>query len=405
MLHVVSPNQAAAEIASLFSHLHTEAELVGIQVAVGRFLSQDIYAEDNIPGFNRSTVDGYAVVAADTFGCSQSLPAILACAGEVEMGRRAQINLDKGACAYVPTGGQLPHKADAMVMIEYCEDYGDGTIGILQAVAPGQNIIFYDDDVKKGQLILSAGTLLKAHDIGALAASGYAEVMVSKPPVIGILSTGDELIDARQKPDIGQIRDVNSYLIYAAVQEIGGQAIMYGICPDKYNLLLEKLKTMSEQCDILLLSGGSSVGIKDAMAKAIDDLGTVHLHGIAIKPGKPTIVGEIAKKPVFGLPGNPMAAYFIYYVFVRPLIQNMLGAKNSLNPSLTAHLGSTIASNHGREELVPVRLEKVDNILIAQPIRGKSGLITLFTQADGYIRIDRDQEGISSGQEVEVVIF
>ncbi|MDL2217592.1 molybdopterin molybdotransferase MoeA [Christensenellaceae bacterium OttesenSCG-928-M15] len=405
MLQVATSAQAAQRLKELFGERRTGEVDMQASLAPGHILRGDVYAAENVPGFTRSSVDGYAVHAKDTFGCSDSIPALLLCKGEVEMGQAAPFSLQPGECAYVPTGGQLPDGADAMVMVEHTEAYAGDTIGICKATAPGTHCVFKGDDVQAGQLVLKAGRRLHPHDVGTLSAMGISHVAVAARPIIGVLSTGDELILPENIPAAGQIRDVNGPLLCAAAEAAGGKAVFYGICPDEPEKLREMLQKMADASDIVLLSGGTSVGTKDATPRIIEELGKLHLHGIAIKPGKPTILGEIANKPVFGMPGHPVAAYFIFRILVAPLIGSMLGCEEHAVPSFHARLKQAIPSNHGREECIAVRLEKTEDGLLAMPIIGKSGLITLLSQADGYLRIPRDQEGLPKGEQVEVIPF
>lgn len=405
MLEVAASGEALGLLMDTFAPCGTGEEKAPLACAVGRVLRADVLAPEDVPGFLRSSVDGYAVRAGDTFGCSDSIPALLIKKGEVEMGQPAGFVLSPGECAYVPTGGQIPDGADAMVMIEYTESYGDDTVGILKAAAPGGHCVFRGDDVKAGQAVFAAGRRLRPHDIGTLAAMGITEVTVAKKPLVGILSTGNELVPPDQTPAMGQMRDVNGPLLAAAAEEAGADVKSYGICPDDPAVMTKTIERIATECDMVLLSGGTSVGMRDAAARAIEALGRILVHGVAIKPGKPTILGEIGGKPVFGMPGHPVAAYFIFRLFTRPLISALLGMEEAPEPSVSARLTEAIPSNHGREECVAVTLQTEGATLLARPIMGKSGLITLLSGADGYLRIPRDAEGLGKGQEVKVLLF
>ncbi len=369
--------------------------------ADGMVLACDIVSGEFVPDFDRSTVDGYAVSSREVFGCSDAIPALLTLQGEIAAGEDPKEAWSPGGCFYVPTGGALPKGTDAMVMIEYAERFSDGTIAIYKPSAPGQHIIFRGDDIKAGDLVAKKGTLITTKEIGALSALGIMQVPVFMKPKIGIISTGDELVRADEKPQGAQIRDVNGPMLQSAIKEAGGQPIFYGIVKDEYDLLFESVKRAVEQCDMVILSGGTSVGSKDATQLVIEAQGEVMVHGIAIKPGKPTIVGKIQDKPVFGLPGHPLAAYFMYMVFVRELIQAMGGYKPE-SKTVSATLARTIPSNEGREECVPVKL---DTNNIATPVTGKSGLITTLLNTHGYIRIERDCEGLAKGSQIQVILF
>ncbi len=404
MLHVASPKQAEELLLKEFGHLSVKAESVPLNLALDRILWEDFRAPEDVPGFDRSTVDGYALRAADSFGCSESLPSLLTLTGEVFMGKPTELNCASGCCIAIPTGGQLPDGADAVVMLEYTEDYGDGTIGVTKPVAPGMHILYAKDDAAKGQVVLRKGKRITVADVGALAALGQETLLVARPPVVGILSTGDELVPVGEKPEMGQVRDVNAMMLAACVAKAGAVSNLYGICPDDPEKLADTVVRMAEQCDVVLLSGGSSAGTRDAVQDVVERLGRPLLHGIAIKPGKPTIVGEVAGKPLIGLPGHPVAALFVCTLFVCPMLERMMGRNMPLpRPGYHAVLTSAIPSNHGREEYVAVILTAAPEGLLARPIMGKSGLITQLSGADGYLRIPRDCEGLAEGQEVEIV--
>ncbi len=380
------------------------AETVPLSEACGRTLKEAFTADEYVPDFNRSTVDGFAVRAADTFGCSESIPAILPLMGEIRMGDAAGLTLEAGSCAAVATGGDVPDGADAVVMLEHTEDYGDGTIGITKPVAPGNNMIFRGDDVFPGKTILPAGHTLTPHDMGALAALGVLKAAVCRKPVVGIISTGDELVEIGENPARGQIRDVNSSLLAALIRESGGEAVSYGIVRDDEEKLRDALDEALAVCDMVLISGGSSVGMKDATARVIEARGKLLFHGIAMKPGKPTILGIIDEKPVFGLPGHPVAAYFISQLFVREALRRLGGSLRKPYP-VSARLTEAVSSNHGRAEYLGVRLEEGGDGPAAVPIRGKSGLITSLAGSDGYISIPRDCEGFPRGAAVPVYLW
>jgi molybdopterin molybdotransferase len=323
--------------------------------------------------------------------------------GEVFMGQGANMKLCADTCVAVPTGGAVPEGADSVVMVEYTEDYGDGTIGILKSVAPGQNMIFRGDDVFPGKVILQKGRVLSSQDIGALAAIGRVQVPVVKKLTVGVISTGDELVPPEVTPGPGQVRDVNSPMLEAMLTCFGVNVINYGIVIDNEELLREKVTKAVSECDAVLLSGGSSVGVKDAACRIIESMGSLLLHGIAIKPGKPTILGKAGCKPLVGLPGHPVAAYFITKLFVLPLLSKLTGRKQE-SYTTTAKITESIGANHGRAQYQCCRLERKDDQLYAYPIRGKSGLITTLAGAGGYFCIDRDCEGLPKYAEIQVTI-
>ena len=402
MLHVKTPEEVLALIEQEFTAV-AEMETVSLSVAMGRVLAEDIAALEYVPDFDRSTVDGYAVRARDTFGCTDAIPAILPVQAEVLMGEGAEFVLNREACAAVPTGGAIPQGADSVVMVEYTEDYGDGTVGISRSVAPGENMIFRGDDVYPGKVILSRGRVLSSQDIGALAAIGRVQVPVVKKLTVGVISTGDELVPPEEVPKAGQVRDVNSPMLEAMLTCFGVNVINYGIVIDNEALLSETVHKAVSECDAVLLSGGSSVGVKDAACRIIESMGSLLLHGIAIKPGKPTILGKTGDKPLVGLPGHPVAAYFITRLFVLPLLSKMMGRSQD-SYAVTAKVTESIGANHGRAQYQCCRLERKDGQLYAYPIRGKSGLITTLAGADGYFCIDRDCEGLPKFAEIQVIV-
>ena len=401
MLHVKTPEEVLALIENEFAPT-AEAELVSLSEAMGRILAEDIAATEYVPDFDRSTVDGYAVRARDTFGCTDAIPAILTLQGEVLMGEGAEFTLNPDECVAVPTGGAVPKGADSVVMIEYTEDYGDGTIGISKSAAPGQNMIFRGDDVYPGKVILQKGRVLTAQDIGALAAIGRVQVPVARKLTVGVISTGDELVPPSSVPGPGQVRDVNSPMLEAMLSSFGASVINYGIVIDDEAKLREKVTQAVSECDAVLLSGGSSVGVKDAACRIIESMGSLLLHGIAIKPGKPTILGKTGAKPLVGLPGHPVAAYFITRLFVLPLLSRLSGRKQEIH-TVTAKTSESISANHGRAQYHCCRLRRIDGELYAHPIRGKSGLITTLAGTDGYFCIDRDCEGLPRGAQIQVI--
>ena len=402
MLTVKTPEEVLALIKEEFVPV-AQTEMVPLVSAMGRVLAEDVAASEYVPDFDRSTVDGYAVRARDTFGCSDSIPAILPLCGEVLMGQGAAFVLEPETCCAVPTGGAVPEGADSVVMVEFTEDYGDGTIGVAKPAAPGMNMIFRGDDVYPGKVILKKGRVLSSQDIGALAAIGVVTVPVVKKLTVGVISTGDELVPPEVKPGPGQIRDVNSPMLQAMLTAFGVQVINYGIVVDDEARLTAVVEQAVSECDAVLLSGGSSVGVKDAACRIIESMGQLLLHGIAIKPGKPTILGKTGVKPLVGLPGHPVAAYFITKLFVLPLLGRLM-ERDMTAHTVSARLSESISANHGRAQYHCVHLEEKEDRLIAVPIRGKSGLITTLAGADGYFCISRDCEGLPQGAEIQVTV-
>ena len=404
MLHVKTPEEVLRLLPEAFEKRADLSETVPLDEAAGRVLVEDVCAAEFVPDFDRSTVDGYAVRAADTFGCSDAIPAILPLAGEVRMGEGADVALTPGSCVAVPTGGALPRGADCTIMLEYTEDYGDGTIGVFKPGAPGMNVIFRGDDVKPGKIILRKGRRLLPQDVGALAAVGCTGVPVARRLRVGVISTGDELVPPSETPGPGQVRDVNAPMLAALLRDFGAEPVHYGIVVDDAALLRETMARAARECDAVLVSGGSSVGVKDAVCAIIEALGELLLHGIAIKPGKPTILGRTRDgKPLAGLPGHPVAAYFVARLFVLPLLGQITG-RDMTEYTVPARLTESVNANHGRAQIMPCRLVRTDAELQAVPVHSKSGLITQLAGADGFFIIPRDCEGLPAGAEVAVTL-
>ena len=403
MLTVKTPDEVLNLIKEKFYSV-ADSEAVALDDALGRTLFSAVESTEYVPGFDRSTVDGYAVRARDTFGCSESIPALLELCGQVAMGESAGEALKAGCCVYVPTGGAVPDGADAVVMIEHAEDYGDGTIGVVKPAAPGENLIYKGDDVYPGKPVLPAGRIVGAQDIGALAAMGVTRVDVCRKLRAAIISTGDELVNADETPADGQIRDLNSPVLAALMKQAGCEPQLYGIIRDDAESLGAVIEKACNECDMVLISGGSSVGAKDATAEVIASKGEILFHGIAMKPGKPTILGTIDGKPVWGLPGHPVAAFFVAHIFVRAMLARMMWQQ--VKPyTLPARLTESVSANHGRAQYNGARLFVRDGEWYAEPIRGKSGLITGLAASDGYFCIPRDKEGAAAGETVAVTLY
>jgi len=405
MLNVKSFNEALEIIRANFLRIDTGVETVFLNDAVGRILAKDMSAREDNPPFTRSALDGYAVRAADTFGASESVPAMLTYAGEVPMKQRPKSDLNAGQAIYVPTGGCLPAGADAIAMIEIAETLGDNVL-INESVAPGTGVVFQGDDAKAGNIVLKAGQLLEARHIGTLAALGYAKVPVKSKVKCGIISTGDEIvpIESPLEDNLAGIRDVNSHLLYAQAEGFSCEVVSYGICIDNEVELANIIKKAHDECDIVLVSGGSSAGVMDFTKKVFAEAvgAEILMHGIALKPGKPTIIAKSGQKALIGLPGHPVSAFFVMLEVVRPICEALIGLPEMQRPFVLATISEKIPSNHGREDFVPITLETLDEKLVAKPVPYKSGLIALLSESDGYIRISRLAEGLDADTEVKV---
>ncbi|MGZ6347830.1 MAG: molybdopterin molybdotransferase MoeA [Anaerolineales bacterium] len=402
----------------------------------GRVLSVDIHSPHPLPEFPRAAVDGYALVARDSFGASEAMPGYLTQVGEVPMGDASKFSISPGTCALIHTGGMLPDGADSVIMLEYTQlihkDDGIKTIErnpltliplagnpeveILRPVAKGENIIRIGEDVAVGDIVLTAGTRLRPVEIGGCMALGLTRLQVSTKPLIGIISTGDEVVPAYQNPHPGQVRDINSHALAALVEKAGGNPVLYGIIPDTLDLLKKAAEKALVECEAVVFTAGSSASARDMTAQVINSLGTpgVLVHGVNIRPGKPTILAVCNGKAVIGLPGNPVSALVIAGLFVVPVIQKLLGLKKfPPHPIIMAKITVNIPSQAGREDWVAVKLVPTSTIPLsvgfdnwrAEPVFGKSNLIFSFAAADGLVRIPQESTGISAGETVEVQLL
>lgn len=303
----VSSVDETKDIIDEYFHLEVEGEQVDIFNCVNRIAFDYIRADCNIPEFKRSTVDGFAVNSRDVFGATEAIPAILTLKGEILMGKVTDFNIVDGECAYVPTGGMLPEYADSVIMLEYTQKLDEDTILVYSPVASGDNVIQKGEDIQNDNIVIRKGEKIRPYEVGVLASIGIKHVNVCKKIKVGIISTGNELIACEDELTLGKIRDINTYMLWAAIIDDGAEPINYGIVKDDYKLLKHTICRATEECDILVISGGSSVGKKDQTIKAIEDFedGKILVHGVSVKPGKPTIVAKKGDKIIFGLPGPP----------------------------------------------------------------------------------------------------
>jgi molybdopterin molybdotransferase len=410
MFKVVPP---AAALAILLEHLaiapaedvHAEGirtETIPTTEALGRVLSEAPAAPEPLPAFTRSTMDGYAVRAADTYGATESLPAYLTVVGEVAMGQVAETPAGPAQAILVHTGGMIPPGADAVVMLEQTQKLGSGEIEVLRPVAPGENLVTAGEDVKTGEPLFPAGHLLRPQDIGGLLALGITHVSVAVRPRVAIISTGDEIIPPEAVPRPGQVRDVNTYTVAGLVTEVGGIPLPGGIVPDDYEALLGAARAALDRADVLVVS------TRDFTADVVNELGRpgVLVHGVALKPGKPTILGICAGRPVLGLPGNPVSAMVVAGLFLRPLLAHLQGmTEPPAGRYVAATLARNVSSQAGREDHVPVRIVEQDGKVWAEPVLGKSNLIYTLIRADGTIEVPLDANGLHRGDLVRVRMF
>lgn len=406
-LKLLPPSQALeAFFDNLPAEVKREVETCRSEHAHGRVLAADLFAPHPMPEFNKSTVDGYAVRARNTFGATESQPAYLKIYGEVQMGRRPAGKLESGGCMVIHTGGMLPEGADAVVMLEYTQQSLPDEIEVYRPVAPGDNVIKIGEEISSGALFLQAGKKISIAEVGGLLALGITEVPVYCRPKIGIFSTGDEVVHPDQQAEPGMVRDVNSYTLAALVRENGGEPVQYGIIKDDFGLIRAAAQAALNACDALIITAGSSASVRDMTSAVIGELGEpgVIVHGVNVKPGKPTILGVCGGKAVIGLPGNPVSAYVIARLFVTPLLKYLTGEKRmEIQPTIQAVLSINLASQSGREEWIPVKLQQMGDQIIAEPVFSKSNLILSLANIDGFIHISPTANGISAGSTVDVI--
>jgi molybdopterin molybdotransferase len=400
----VTDIQKVYEYISLFQAVETE--IISLEKTYGRILAQDISADIDLPGFSRSTMDGYAVRSTSTFGASEENPAYLNVVGQIAMGETPSFSIGQGEAARISTGGMLPSGADSVIMIEHTELLDEKTIEAYRSAAPGQHVIEKGEDFAEGNIVLHAGQKIRPQETGLLAAFGKEKVKVFKKPVIGIISTGDEVVSVSETPLPGQIRDINTFSLSGQVTEEGGIPVSFGIVKDDYNTLLAKCREALLCCDMVLISGGSSVGTRDFTIEVLSALpdSEIIVHGISISPGKPTILARSGRKAIWGLPGHVVSAMVVFAAVVKPFIEKISGLSREYKSRfpVQAVLTRNVSSAQGRTDYIRIRLTENDGILRAEPIMGKSGLINTMIKADGLIEIGKNVEGLEKGSVVKV---
>ncbi|EPR41935.1 molybdenum cofactor synthesis domain containing protein [Desulfovibrio sp. X2] len=384
------------------------AVTAGLDDAFGRFLAADVVAPEDLPPAPRACMDGYAVRAADTFGAGESLPAYLERQATIAIHKPPEFTLEPGRCAAITTGGWLPDGADAVAMVEHTQALAGETVEFRRPVAPGENVMQRGEDARANTPALAAGTLLRAPEIGLLAALGLSEAPIHRLPRVAVISTGDELVPAHETPKPGRIRDVNSHALAAMARECGAQADRLGIVPDDTAAIARALEKALADHDVVLLSGGSSVGARDCTVAALSSLPQAELlvHGVAVSPGKPTILARAGSAAILGLPGQVASAQVIMHVFVKPLLRRLTGDPRAFAPERgrMARLARNVASRHGREDWLRVSLEEDGDALpLAHPRLGKSGLLRTLLAAQGLVRIPATREGLNADEQVEVL--
>ena len=376
--------------------------------AYNRVLNEDVVSTLDIPPFNRSTVDGYAVKAEDTFGAEENQPVALKVCGIVNVGEQPKVVLAKGEAVEIVTGAPIPEGADAAVMVEDTERE-DAQLHVFSAVTVNENVMKRGSDIKKGEVVLKKGQVLGSSEIGVLAALGLTTAKVSKIPIVAVLSTGGEVTEPGKVLTAGKIYDINAYSLSTAVIESGAKPVYFGVVADDKAALSKALRTALASADMVITSGGVSVGPRDYTPQIVDSLGKpgIVVYGIAVKPGKPTTVGFVGDKPVFSLPGHPTSALLIFYLLARPLIQRLAGRPLTGMKMIRAVAGARMFSAKGRRTFVMVKLVfDKDCRLIAEPVEtGASGAITTLTKADGFVEIPENHQFLDADEEVTVVLF
>lgn len=385
-----------------------ESETIPVFDAFSRILAGDLVAKKDLPGFRRATMDGYAVASGSTFGASESNPAWLDITGTVSMGDIPGFTLEAGKAVKISTGGMLPKGADSVVMVEHTELIDERSVEIYKSVAPLQNVIEASEDFAKDQIVLTKGTFIRPQEEGLAAGLGFSKIRVYKRPRVGIISTGDEIVPIEEDPLPGKIRDINSYSLSGFIKEAHAESLCYGIIKDDPAALKKALEKALEETDMVLISGGSSVGTRDFTIDAISSLPDTEIlaHGMSISPGKPTILARAGKKPVWGLPGQVVSAMVVLKILVIPFLNQLKGLDNTDRTiRIPAILSRNIASAQGRREFVRVLLERQAGRMIAKPVLGKSGLIRTMIHADGLLEIGDHTEGVEKGTCVDIILL
>jgi molybdopterin molybdotransferase len=408
-LNLMSTEIALGKIEKYLDLIVLPQERIKTENGLNRILSKSIDAAENLPAFTRSTVDGYAIISRDTHGVTESLPGFFTVIGEVKMGESTELKIGTGQVAIIHTGGMLPAGADAVIMIENTQVSAQNEIEVLKAVGSGENLILAGEDVHTGDKVFESGTRLRPGDIGGLMALGQTEILVFQRPSIGIVSTGDEVVAPDKMIKIGQVRDINSYTLSCLVEKYNCKPVRYPIVPDNSEKLTEIMQKAYSENDLVIVTAGSSASVRDLTADVIQTLGEpgVLVHGVNVRPGKPTILAVCNGKPIIGLPGNPVSAYVIAHMFVVPIIEKLSGINKPFNRvRIPGKISINVGSVAGREDWIPVKFLKKnpEGILIVEPIFYKSNLIFSIIRADGFIRIKPDVTGLMANEDVEIIL-
>lgn len=408
-LKIKESEEAKEIIQEKFDELYSpQSEIIDIADSYERITFSDIKSRIDFPPFDRSLKDGFAINAEDSYGVNEENPKRLKVIDFLEAGSFTDKTVEPGTTVEISTGAPVPDGANAVVMVEFANresdnpDLASDEIEILTSVTPSQDIGKKGSDVQAGQVILEKNKLLNPPKIGVIAAQGIDTVEVYKKPVVGVISTGNELLTNQEEIKPGKIYDVNSEMIKAGVESCGAEGKTLGIVKDVYDDLKAKITESLKECDILLCSGGTSAGVGDNIRQILDEIGTVYIHGITVQPGKPTILGVVDGKIVIGLPGNPVSAIVIFNVFVAPSIKKLAGfVDEQPHKTIKGKLARRIHSPIGRMQYQLVRVE--DGIVY--PIFKDSGAIFSLASAAGYTKVSKQTEMVEEGEEVVVTLF
>ena len=383
------------------------SETISLQGSLNRILAEDVGADASVPAFEKSAMDGYAVVAEDTFGSSQTNPSLLKLVGESKIGELPTKTLRKGETIAIATGAPVPQGANAVVMVENTKRLDTGDVEMYAAVTPGENISHIGEDVKQGTVVLERGRKLKPPDLGLLVALGRETVMVVRRPKVAILSTGNEVSESGPVTS-GRIVDVNRPVLMAMVEECGGVPLDLGIAKDDAEEISKKLKRGLTSADLVLVTAGTSVGKGDLVPDVINALGKpgMLVHGIAMRPSLPTGLAVVNRKPIVSLPGLPVSAMIAFSTFVQPLILRMLGTEQDPQPKIRARATKRIVGVPGFRTFIRVLVREKEGKLFVEPLRAPgSGILTTLTRANGMVVVPENVEGYDEGAEVEVQLF
>jgi molybdopterin molybdotransferase len=402
---IVSAAALRETIRETFGAFRLSAETVPLRSAASRVLASDMISPEDAPAFDRSQVDGYALPSASTTGATESIPSVFRLAGRVKMGEAATVTADTVSCIYVPTGAMMPGGADCAAKIEDCEELPDGMIAVFRPHSPGENVLRRGDDCREGMLVLAKGSVLFPRRIAPLAALGFMEIPVVRKPRYAVVSTGDEIVPEGIPPAPGQIRDSNAPSLAAMTEAMGGEISGFSRSNDDENSLLQVLREAVESSDCVLVSGGSSVGERDHVRRVIGELpgSRILAHGVGLKPGKPAIVASLpGGKAVFGLPGHPASSAAVFLALVGAYHESVTGQTEAPARTVRARLDGSLRSSAGMETWQPCTLSEQNSELIATPLFGRSGSVTLFSRADGFLVLPPEVEGLENGADVSV---